>query len=237
MHIPDGFLDGPTTIGTDLAAVAAVAACLRPARSELAERPAPLAGLVAAFVFAVQLASVPLAAGTSAHLLGGVLAAVLVGPATAVLSSVTVLGVQSLLLGYGGVTALGASALVMDIVDRKSTRLNSSHVEISYAVFCFKKNSELDQARNGVALNALAFQPGGNMLAAGGMDGILRIWVNGLACQMMGAGAAQGQCEDVPHRLAAQGRPLRALAWSPDCFLITPGRQNSTLFPYTTLFR
>jgi WD40 repeat protein len=87
--------------------------------------------------------------------------------------------------------------------------------------------SELDQARNGVALNALAFQPGGNMLAVGGMDGILRIWVNGLTCQMMGAGAAQGQCEDVPQRLAAQGRPLRALAWSPDGrFLATGGDDN-----------
>jgi cobalt/nickel transport system permease protein len=125
MHIPDGFLDGPTTIGTDAVAVVAVAACLRIARAELAERPAPLAGLVAAFVFAVQLASVPLAAGTSAHLLGGVLAAVLVGPATAVLSSVVVLGVQSLLLGYGGVTALGASALVMDIVP----------IAVGYALF------------------------------------------------------------------------------------------------------
>lgn len=87
--------------------------------------------------------------------------------------------------------------------------------------------SELDQAKNGVALNALAFQPGGNMLAVGGMDGILRIWVNGLTCQMMGAGAAQGQCKDVPQRLAAHGKPLRALAWSPDGrFLATGGDDN-----------
>jgi WD40 repeat protein len=82
-------------------------------------------------------------------------------------------------------------------------------------------------AGNGVSLNTLAFQPGGNMLAAGGMDGVLRLWPNGLACQMMGAGAAQGQCLDMPQRFTAHTKPLRALAWSPDGrFLATGGDDN-----------
>ncbi len=85
----------------------------------------------------------------------------------------------------------------------------------------------LDQGGNGVALNTLAFQPGGNMLAAGGMDGILRIWTNGLTCQMMGTGATQGQCVDAPQSLNAHTKPLRALAWSPDGrFLATGGDDN-----------
>jgi WD40 repeat protein len=86
---------------------------------------------------------------------------------------------------------------------------------------------ETDGAGNGVALNALAFQPGGNMLAIGGMDGVVRLRQNGLTCQTMGQGATQGQCLDMPQRLTAHTKPLRALAWSPDGrFLATGGDDN-----------
>ena len=65
MHVPDGFLDAPTSIATGVVAVVAVAASLRGARRELDDRTAPLAGLVAAFVFAAQMINFPVAAGTS----------------------------------------------------------------------------------------------------------------------------------------------------------------------------
>ncbi len=116
MHVPDGFLDVPTSVATGAAAALAIAVSLRKARGELADRTAPLAGLVAAFVFAAQLVSVPIAAGTNAHLLGGVLAAILVGPYTALLCTSVVLVVQCLVMAYGGVTAAGASMVVMDLV-------------------------------------------------------------------------------------------------------------------------
>ena len=88
MHVPDGFLDAPTSVGTAVVAAGVVAACLvRSARHELTDRSAPLAGLVAVFVFAAQMVTFPVGAGTSGHLLGGVLAAVLVGPATATSAS------------------------------------------------------------------------------------------------------------------------------------------------------
>ena len=116
MHVPDGFLDVPTTVATGAVAVSALLVSLRGARRELADRTAPLAGLVAAFVFAAQLISFPIGAGTNAHLLGGVLAAVLVGPFTALLCTSVVLAVQCLVMAYGGVTGAGASMIVMDLV-------------------------------------------------------------------------------------------------------------------------
>ena len=81
MHIPDGFIDGTTSAGAGAVAAGGLGASLRRAGEVLDERRVPLAGLVAAFVFAVQMLNFPVASGTSGHLLGGALAAVLVGPA------------------------------------------------------------------------------------------------------------------------------------------------------------
>jgi cobalt/nickel transport system permease protein len=115
MHVPDGFLDAPTSIGTGVVAAVAVGVALRGARRELDDRTAPLAGLVAAFVFATQMLNFPVASGTSGHLLGGALAAVLVGPCTALLCMTTVFLVQSLLFADGGVTALGTNIDLMGL--------------------------------------------------------------------------------------------------------------------------
>ena len=116
MHVPDGFLDAPTSIATGVAAAAAVGLALRGSRRELDDRAAPMAGLVATFVFAAQMLNFPVGAGTSGHLLGGALAAVLVGPWTAVLVLSVVLLVQSLLFADGGVTALGTNVVLMGVV-------------------------------------------------------------------------------------------------------------------------
>lgn len=116
MHVPDGFLDAPTSVATGAIAVAGVGLALRGARRELDDRTAPLVGLVAAFVFATQMVNFPVGAGTSGHLLGGTLAAVLVGPWTAVLCLSTVLLVQCLLFADGGITALGTNITLMALV-------------------------------------------------------------------------------------------------------------------------
>jgi cobalamin biosynthesis protein CbiM len=113
MHVPDGFIDAPVSIGAGLVAAAGVAVCLRGARGELDDRTAPLAGLTAAFVFAAQMLNFPVAAGTSGHLLGGALAAVLVGPYTGVLCVSVVLVIQALLFADGGLTALGVNITTM----------------------------------------------------------------------------------------------------------------------------
>ncbi|MFE7439094.1 energy-coupling factor ABC transporter permease [Streptomyces chartreusis] len=125
MHVPDGFIDAPTSAVTGVVAAAAVAVSLRGARRELDERTAPLAGLVAAFIFAVQMLNFPVAAGTSGHLLGGALAAILVGPYTGVLCVSVVLLMQGILFADGGLTALGVNITNMAIVT----------TVVAYAVF------------------------------------------------------------------------------------------------------
>ena len=116
MHVPDGFLSLPVSAATGVVAVAAVGVALRGARRELDERTAPLAGLVATFVFAAQMVNFPVGAGTSGHLIGGALAAVLVGPWTATLVLTVVTVVQALLFADGGLTALGTNVLLLAVV-------------------------------------------------------------------------------------------------------------------------
>lgn len=116
MHVPDGFLDAPTSVATGVVAAAGVAVALRKARGELDDRTAPMAGLVAAFVFAGQMMNFPVGVGTSGHLLGGALAAVLVGPWTGALCISVVLLVQALLMADGGVSALGTNITLMAVV-------------------------------------------------------------------------------------------------------------------------
>jgi cobalt/nickel transport system permease protein len=115
VHIPDGFLDGPTSLGAAGVAAAGLGVSVRKAADALDDRRAPLAGLVAAFVFAVQMLNFPVANGTSGHLLGAVLAAVLVGPWAAVICIAVVLLVQAL-FADGGVTALGLNVVNMGLV-------------------------------------------------------------------------------------------------------------------------
>ncbi|MET9593623.1 energy-coupling factor ABC transporter permease [Streptomyces sp. NPDC006516] len=116
MHVPDGFINAPVSAVAGVVAAGAVAVSLRGARRELDQRTAPLAGLVAAFIFAVQMLNFPVAAGTSGHLLGGALAAILVGPYTGVLCIAVVLLMQGVLFADGGLTALGVNITVMGVV-------------------------------------------------------------------------------------------------------------------------
>ena len=115
-HIPDGFLSPAVLAGTAVASGAALAFAARRTRAALAERQLPLLGAVTAFVFAAQLFNFPLAAGTSAHLLGGVLVAVLAGPWVAMLVVFSVLLVQALLFQDGGIAALGANTLNLAVL-------------------------------------------------------------------------------------------------------------------------
>jgi cobalamin biosynthesis protein CbiM len=116
MHIPDGFIDLPTSATVGAIAAAGIALSLTGARKSLDEKSAPLAGLTATFIFAVQMLNFPVAAGTSGHLLGGALAAVLVGPYAATLALSVVLLMQGFLFADGGLSAIGLNIFNMALL-------------------------------------------------------------------------------------------------------------------------
>jgi len=129
MHIPDGFIDLPTSAAFAGASALAVAGAVKGARKQLSEQSATLAGLTAVFIFAVQMLNFPVAAGTSGHLIGAALAMVLVGPYAATLALVVVLIIQAFLFADGGLTALGLSIFNMAVIS----------VWVSFAVFMLLK--------------------------------------------------------------------------------------------------
>jgi len=116
MHIPDGFLDMKTAVSAGVLSAGAVGISLRRLKRTIPPRQIPMMGLSAAFIFAAQMINFPVAGGTSGHLLGGVLAAVLLGPGAAVIVMSTVIIVQCFLFADGGVLALGANIFNMAVV-------------------------------------------------------------------------------------------------------------------------
>src|SRR6478735_5567698 len=116
MHIPDGFLDGSVAAATAVPAIAAVGYGVRRAGRTLDDRKVPLLGVTAAFIFAVQMLNFPVAGGTSGHLLGGALAAILLGPWLACIVMAVVISGQAFVFADGGVTALGANVFNMGVV-------------------------------------------------------------------------------------------------------------------------
>jgi len=116
MHIPDGFLDPKTAITTGILSFSGLGWALRTLKQHSIERKVPLIGLAAAFIFVAQMINFPVASGTSGHLLGATLIAVLLGPCSAIIVMSSVLIVQCLLFADGGILALGANIFNMAIV-------------------------------------------------------------------------------------------------------------------------
>jgi cobalt/nickel transport system permease protein len=116
MHIPDGFLSAPVAVASAALSVAAIAAAARRSHALLGTRAVAMMGITAAFVFAAQMINFPVAGGTSGHLVGGVLAAVLLGPSAGVIVMTAVLTMQCLAFGDGGLLSLGANVLNMGVI-------------------------------------------------------------------------------------------------------------------------
>ncbi|MFI7640993.1 energy-coupling factor ABC transporter permease [Nonomuraea sp. NPDC049400] len=174
MHVPDGFFNAATSVSAGVVAAAGVAVCLRGARRELDDRTAPMAGLVAAFIFAVQMLNFPVAAGTSGHLLGGALAAILVGPYTGVLCMAVVLLVQGVFFADGGLTALGVNITIMGIVT----------VLVGWAIFRLVTRVARGKVVVAAFLGALVSVPASALVFS------LLFWVGGTAPIEVGAVAA-----------------------------------------------
>src|ERR1044071_4754607 len=116
MHIANGIVNAPISALFAAIALIGFAFCVIRSRADLDDRLAPMAGLVAAFIFAVQMLNFPVLPGVSGHLLGGALAAMLVGPWVGALCVTVVLVVQALLFADGGVTALGLNVTNMALL-------------------------------------------------------------------------------------------------------------------------
>jgi len=116
MHGPDGFLNAATAVATGAISAGTIGASIRQARTTLTDKQIPLAGLAAAFIFAAQMFNFPVAAGTTGHLLGGTLAAILLGPSVGAIVVTIVVIVQAVAFADGGLTALGYNVLNMAIV-------------------------------------------------------------------------------------------------------------------------
>lgn len=207
MHIPDGFIDGPTSLVAGVIAIVGVALCLRSTSRTLDERQVPVVGLVAAFVFAVQMLNFPVANGTSGHLMGGVLAAVLVGPAAGALAVTVVLAVQALLFADGGLSALGLNVVNIALVGAFA----------GYAVFAVLKRV-LGRSPSAVTLAAGAAAVTSPVLAAiaftieyaiGGNDAVA---VGSVATAMIGVHVLIGIGEGIITALAVSA----VLAMRPD---------------------
>jgi len=116
LHIPDGFLSLMISIFSWVLTVIMLTVAVRRGREQFDEQLAPLAGVMAAFIFAGQMINFPVAGGTSGHLIGATLAFVVLGPWLGMLAMTAVIVLQALLFQDGGLVVMGANVLVMGIV-------------------------------------------------------------------------------------------------------------------------
>lgn len=116
MHIPDGFLDAKTAIGSAVISAGAIAYSIKKTKDTLNERQVPMMGVIAAFIFAAQMVNFPVAGGTSGHLVGATLASIAFGPWASILIITAVLIIQGFVFQDGGISALGGNVLLMGVV-------------------------------------------------------------------------------------------------------------------------
>ena len=116
MHVPDGFINAPVSIGTGVISFATLWAYIRSAKSLVADKLIALTGMMSALIFVLQMINFPIAAGTSGHLLGGALAVIVLGPNLGIICISIVVVIQSLLFADGGLSALGINVLNMAII-------------------------------------------------------------------------------------------------------------------------
>ncbi|HII95818.1 MAG TPA: energy-coupling factor ABC transporter permease [Candidatus Methanofastidiosum sp.] len=136
MHIPDGFLDMDIALAYYVLSAIVIGICIYKIKKDgIDEKRVPIAGLVAAGIFAAQMLNWPIPGGTSAHFVGGAVAAIILGPFLGCIAMVSVVSIQALVFGDGGITALGTNLFSMAIVD----------VFVAYYIYKFlsKKNTKI----------------------------------------------------------------------------------------------
>ena len=165
LHIPDGFLSIIVAIVCWAITASLLAIAIRKTNQSLGEKQIPLMGIMAAFIFAAQMINFPVAGGTSGHLLGGALAAILLGPWAAMLVMTAVIAVQGLLFQDGGLVAMGANILNMGLIT----------AAIGYGFH----RAVLTQSR-GVKLTVAGIAAWASVMA-GALATTLQLWLSGTA--------------------------------------------------------
>ena len=116
MHIPDGYL-GPSTCGVFYALMFPIwTIASKVVKKTLKVKQVPILAIGAAFSFVIMMFNIPIPGGTTGHAVGGVLVAILLGPAAACIAITVALVIQALLFGDGGITAIGANCFNMAFV-------------------------------------------------------------------------------------------------------------------------
>ncbi|MEX0762209.1 MAG: energy-coupling factor ABC transporter permease [Dehalococcoidia bacterium] len=116
LHAPDGFFSIPVAVAAWLISAAVIFVAIRMTGRQLNERLVPAMGVFAAFIFAAQMFNFPIAGGTSGHLVGGALAAIVLGPWAAVLVVTSVVVIQALMFQDGGLVVMGVNILNMAVL-------------------------------------------------------------------------------------------------------------------------
>lgn len=116
LHAPDGFFSTPVAAVLWAVTAGVLAISLRKAGDQLDEKAVPLMGVMAAFIFAAQMFNFQIPGGTSGHLLGGVLAAILLGPYAGTIVMACVIATQGIVFQDGGLVAMGANIFNMGII-------------------------------------------------------------------------------------------------------------------------
>jgi len=163
LHIPDGFLNLIVSLICWLITIVTLGFAISKTNQSLGEKQIPLMGVMAAFIFAAQMINFPVAGGTSGHMLGGALAAIVLGPWAGMLVMTAVIAVQALLFQDGGLLVMGANILNMGLVT----------AAIGYGLY----RSVIGQSR-GVKLGMIGFAAWLSVMA-GALLTSLQLWLSG----------------------------------------------------------
>ena len=165
LHIPENFLSITVSAICWLLTTVVLSVAISRTNKSLGEKQVPLMGVMAAFIFAAQMINFPVVGGTSGHLLGGVLAAITLGPWAGMLVMTAVIAVQALLFQDGGLLVMGANILNMGLVT----------VAIGYGLYRSVSNG------NRVLKLSVAGVAAWLSVMAGALFTSLELWLSGYA--------------------------------------------------------
>lgn len=135
MHTPDGFLTGWICVAMLIVSLVAVLYSFYKIKDKVTKNKIYMMSGVASAIFGLQMLNFPIASGTSGHLIGGALAAILLGRHAAVIIMTAVVGIQALVYGDGGVLALGANIFAMGVVSSYVADYSMKYIDVGQKHF------------------------------------------------------------------------------------------------------